>query len=144
MTCTFFGHRDAPSSIEGRIRATIERLVLEGVTFFYVGNNGNFDRMVHRQLKFLSTEYPHIRYYVVLAYMPTVKDEFDITDYSETIYPEGLESVPPRFAISKRNEWMIGKSDIVVTYVKYSTGGAAHAKKLAERKGKMVVDITGV
>lgn len=141
MICTFFGHRDAPSKMEGTIRATIERLVLEGVTFFYVGNNGNFDNMVHRQLKQLSVEYPYIRYYVVLAYMPTVKDELDITDYSKTIYPEGLESVPPRFAISKRNEWMIEKADIVVTYVKYSTGGAAQAKKLAERKGKTVMTV---
>lgn len=141
MICTFFGHRDAPSKIEGTIRETIERLILEGATCFYVGNNGNFDSMVHRQLKQLSIEYPHIRYHVVLAYMPTVKDEFDITDYGETIYPEGLESVPPRFAISKRNGWMIEKSDIVVTYVKYSTGGAAQAKKLAERKGKTIIQV---
>ena len=141
MICTFFGHRDAPSKMEGAIRETIERLISEGVTCFYVGNNGNFDSMVHRKLKQLSEKYPHIRYYVVLAYMPTVKDEFDITDYGESIYPEGLESVPPRFAISKRNQWMVEKADIVVTYVKYSTGGAAHAKKLAVRKGKRVVGI---
>ena len=91
--------------------------------------------------KQLSGEYPHIRYYVVLAYMPTEKYEFDTTDYGETIYPEGLESVPPRFAISKRNQWMVEKSEIVVAYVKYSTGGAAHAKKLAERKGKRVIEV---
>ena len=142
MICTFFGHRDAPSKMEGTIRETIERLISEGVTCFYVGNNGNFDSMVHRQLKQLSGEYPHIKYYVVLAYMPTEQSEFDVTDYTETIYPEGLESVPPRFAISKRNQWMVEKADIVVTYVKYSTGGAAHAKKLAVRKGKTIVDIT--
>lgn len=142
MNCTFFGHRDAPSSIEGRIRTTIERLILDkDVTRFYVGNNGNFDSMVHRQLKRLNAKHPHIRYYVVLAYMPTVKDELDTIDYTETIYPDGLETVPPRFAISKRNEWMVEKADIVVTYVKYSTGGAAQAKKIAERKGKVVVEI---
>ena len=141
MICTFLGHRDAPSKMEGTIRETIERLISEGVTCFYVGNNGNFDSMVHRQLKQLREKYPHIRYYVVLAYMPTVKDEFDITDYGETIYPEGLESVPPRFAISKRNQWMVEKADIVVTYVKYSTGGAVQAKKLAERKGKTIIQV---
>ena len=51
MICTFFGHRDAPSKMEGTIRETIERLILEGATCFYVGNNGNFDSMAHRQLK---------------------------------------------------------------------------------------------
>ena len=74
--------------------------------------------------------------------MPTELSEFDIPDYSETIYPEGLESALPRFTISKRNQWMVEKADIVVTYVKYSTGGAAQAKKQAERKGKTIVDIT--
>ncbi len=142
MICTFFGHRDAPSCLEPKIREIIEQLIAEKrVTCFYVGNNGNFDSMVHRQLKRLSEKYPHIRYYVVLAYMPTEKDEYDITDYSETIYPEGLESVPPRFAISKRNRWMVEKSDIVVTYVKYSTGGAVQAKKQAERKEKTVINL---
>ena len=131
MICTFFGHRDAPSKMEGAIRETIERLISEGVTCFYVGNNGNFDSMVHR----------HIRYYVVLAYMPTEQSEFDVTDYTETIYPEGLENVPPRFAINKRNQWMVEKADVVVFYVKYSTGGAAHAKKTAERKGRTIINI---
>ena len=142
MTCTFFGHRDAPSTIEGKLRSAIERLIVEtGVTCFYVGKNGNFDNMVYRQLQRLRIEYPHIRYYVVLAYMPTAKDKGDFTDYSDTIYPSGLESVPPRFAIGKRNAWMIEKADIVVTYVWHSAGGAAAAKKLAERKGKRMVDI---
>lgn len=48
----------------------------------------------------------------------------------------GHRDTPPKFAISKRNRWMIEHSDIVVTYVKYHFGGAAQWKVLAEKKGK--------
>ena len=42
-------------------------------------------------------------YHVVLAYMPEKQREFDTTDYSETILPDGIETVPKRFAIEYNN-----------------------------------------
>ena len=70
-------------------------------------------------------------------------DEFDPTDYSDTILPEGIETVIKRFAINYRNKWMIEQSDFVVTYVVHDGGsGAAQFKKLAERKGKTVIELS--
>ena len=70
MKCAFFGHRDAPSEIRDRIKETVIDLIEErGVTKFYVGNNGNFDRMALSVLKELSGMYPQINYYVVYAYL---------------------------------------------------------------------------
>ena len=108
---------------------------------FYVGNNGNFDAMVHRQLEALSQAYP-ITYSVVLAYLPTKKSEYD--DYANTILPEGIETTPKRFAISYRNKWMIEQADIVVTYVNRSIGGASKFKSLAEKKKKKVINIAEI
>ncbi|MBQ6600933.1 MAG: hypothetical protein IIX36_04760, partial [Clostridia bacterium] len=102
------------------------------------GNNGSFDTMVRRQLENLSQTYP-ITYSVVLAYIPTKKSEYD--DFTNTLLPEGIESVPKRFAISYRNKWMIGQSDIVVTYVARTYGGAWQFKVLAERQGKTVIEL---
>ena len=137
MTCTFFGHRYVPQKIEPTLRSTLIDLIEHHeVDLFYVGNHGEFDAMVRRTLRELSARYP-IRYHVVLAYMPEKQDEYRLTDYSDTILPEGIESVPKRFAITYRNKWMIEHSDFVVTYVVYeSDSGAAQFKKLAERKGK--------
>ena len=42
----------------------------------------------------------------------------DISDI-ETIYPEGLEYTPRRFAISKRTQWMVQQSDYVIAYVEH-------------------------
>lgn len=140
MVCTFFGHRDAPSSMEDTLKEAIIRLIeQEKVDLFYVGNQGKFDAMVRRVLKTLQGEYPHIRYAVVLAYMPTEKDKEK--EFSDTLFPDGLETVPRRAAIVARNRWMIEKAQYVIAYVNVSYGGAADAVALAEKKGKAVIHI---
>ena len=140
MTVTFFGHKDTPKEIEPTLRTTLVDLIENhGATEFYVGNNGNFDTMVRRQLENLSQTYP-ITYNVVLAYLPTKKSEYD--DYTNTIYPEGIETVHKRFAISYRNKWMVEQSDIVITYVARTYGGAWQFKTMAERQGKTVIELS--
>ena len=57
------------------------------------------------------------------------------------MYPEGIETVPKRFAISWRNKWMIQKSDYVITYIVYSWGGAAKFADLSKRVNKIVINI---
>lgn len=49
--------------------------------------------------------------------------------------------MPPNYAISRRNMWMIDNADYVVTYVKYIVGGAARFKELSEKKGKIVINL---
>ena len=142
MVCTFFGHKDTPKEIEPTLRSTLIDLIEnKNVNVFYVGNNGNFDTMVRRQLEDLSQTNP-ITYSVVLAYLPTEKNKYD--NLTNTIYPEGLETVPNRFAISSRNKWMIQQSDVVVTYVTHNFGGAAQFKEMAERLQKIVVSLNYV
>ena len=134
---TFFGHRDTPKETEPALRLTLIDLIEnKNATVFYVGNHGNFDAMVCRQLENLSKTYP-IKYYVVLAYMPSKNDEPD----ERTILPEGIETVPRRFAINYRNKWMLNKSDIVVTYVTRPVGGAWEFKQMAEKANKIVIAI---
>ena len=140
MTVTFFGHKDTPKNIEPTLRTTLVDLIENhGATEFYVGNNGNFDTMVRRQLENLSQTYP-ITYNIVLAYIPTKKSEYD--GFTNTLLPEGIETIPKRFAISYRNKWMLEQSDVVVTYVAHSFGGAAQFKAMAERQGKTVIELS--
>jgi uncharacterized phage-like protein YoqJ len=136
-TVTFFGHRDAPKEIEPALRLTLIDLIEnKNATVFYVGNHGNFDAMVRRQLENLSKTYP-IKYYIVLAYMPSKNDTPD----EHSILPEGIETVPRRFAINYRNKWMLNKSDIVVTYVTHNFGGAWEFEKAALKTKKYVIKV---
>jgi hypothetical protein len=70
--------------------------------------------------------------------MPGKETEYD--DYSDTVLPEGIESVHPHYAISWRNNWMLKQSDYVVTYITHSWGGAAQFAKKAQKAGKRVIN----
>ena len=74
----------------------------------------------------------------MLGYLP---DKVGDTDFSNTIYPEGIEKAPLKYAIIKRNKWMIDNSDFVITYVKRVVGGAAQFKELAQKKKKIIIEI---
>ena len=139
--CTFFGHRDCPESIRGRLREEVERLIShQQADTFYVGTQGSFDRMAYAVLKELRIKYPRIKVYRVLAYMPkngAVSND-DGSD-KDTILPEGIERVHARYAIVWRNNWMIDKSDYVIAYVTHTFGGAYQSLERAKKKGKTTI-----
>ena len=138
--CTFFGHRECPDSIKPKLRPVMIDLINNhDVDMFYVGNQGQFDAIVRGVLRELKKEYPQINYAVVLAYMPGKQTEYD--DYSDTMLPEGIEAVHPRYAISWRNNWMLQQSDYVVTYITCSWGGAAQFVEKANRQKKSVINL---
>lgn len=141
MVCCFFGHRDAPAGLAEHLLPVLSCLIDEGVDSFLVGNQGSFDSTVLHTLRLLKEKHPHITYNVVLAYMPGVKDEWLAYEPMETLYPEGLESVHPRYAISWRNKWMIQESDVVVACITRTWGGAAQFTELAQKKKKRVINI---
>jgi len=69
--CTFFGHRDCPSSIKPKLREVLIDLIENhAVAMFYVGQQGAFDGIVRSVLKELVSVYPHINYAVVLERLP--------------------------------------------------------------------------
>ena len=140
--CTFFGHHDCPSSIKEKLCDTLIDLIEHhAVDMFYVGQQGAFDAIVRSVLKELVLVYPHIRYAVVLERLPPKRDAFDARDYSDTMLPEGIETVPPRYAITWRNKWMIKQSDYVVTYITHSWGGAAQFAQKATHQKKTVINL---
>ena len=122
--CTFFGHRDAyqpdPSALENAIREAIEA---HGITCFWCGGYGAFDSAAAQAVRRLKKVYPHIELVLVYAYLPEGKDE-RADSYDATLFPEGLETAPRRFAIARRNEWMARNCDVAIGYIRHAWGGA--------------------
>ena len=142
-TCTFFGHRECPDSLKSQLQEVLIDLITNhNIDMFYVGNQGRLDAIVRGILQELKKEYTQINYAVVLAYIPGKQNEYD--SYSDTMVPEGLESVHPRYAISWRNNWMLRQSEYVVTYISHSWGGAAQYAAKAARQGKSVVNLADI
>lgn len=136
--CTFFGHREVYRDISEELEATIIRAVDEGYSIFWCGGYGSFDLCSAGTVKRLKKRYPHIQLVLILAYLPKhpIPEEYD-----SSIYPEGMETVPRRFAISKRNQWMVQHCDGTICYVNNSFGGAYQAYRQAVRQGKVLVNL---
>ena len=141
--CSFFGHRNADKGLRPALYAETEKLITKcQVTTFYLGGYGEFDRMSTIVLKELKQKYPYIEVILILAYLPTKKtNEPEINLYSSTIYPEGLEIVPQRFAITHRNRWITEQSEYVIAYVRTRYGGAYGALRHAKREGKQIINL---
>ncbi|MBR4979362.1 MAG: DUF1273 family protein [Clostridia bacterium] len=142
MVVTFCGHNEISDveNIKPHLYTEIEKLIEDGADKFYLGGYGKFDLLAAQAVCSLKKEqFPHIRSILVLPYL---NREYDKALYDETVYPP-LEKVPLKFAISKRNEWMIDNSDAVVCYVVHSWGGAAASLNYALRKKKRVIRIAG-
>lgn len=140
--CTFFGHRECDGNIGDVLYDTLTALIeKKGVDTFYVGNQGLFDMHVRTVLKELKNKYPEIMYYVVLAYVPRTKIRFDVDYENHTLVPDGIEEVPKRFAIIRRNQWMLQKSEYVVAYVRHDWGGAAKFVAQARKMGKWIINV---
>lgn len=142
MVCTFFGHSECYGLDATVLRSAIEDLIKHGVIEFLVGNQGQFDAMVRSCLKSLQVQYPDIRYSVVLAYLPMKNWEFE--DFSDTMYPEGLENVHPKYAVSWRNRYLIEVADICLCYVSHTYGGAYKFAHMAKTRGLTVINLGNV
>lgn len=139
-SCTFFGHRQCPDHITNAIESSVEMLIEYGLAdTFYVGNQGGYDSSVLKVLRRMKEKYPHITYSVVLAYHPSVR-EVNFARPDETVLPEEVAACHPRFAIDKRNRWMLSKSDYAICYA-WKTGGAMKFTELAIKQGIKVKNL---
>ncbi len=135
--CTFFGHRECYGLDNQVLQCAIEDLIGKGVDTFYIGNQGQFDSTVYSCLKQLRKNRPQSRVCVVLAYLSAEKSEYD--DMEDTMYPE-IEG-HPKFAIERRNRWLVNHADYCLCYINHTWGGAYKFARLARQKGKTVINI---
>ena len=147
-SCCGFGHRVLLMDVEKPLREALERLaVKQGVTVFYTGGMGEFDELFARTVRSMKRNDPRLRLILVLPYLTrqaaTEKAWYE-GRYDEILIPAELEGVHPKAAIGLRNRWMVDCSDIVIAALYRDFGGAAEAVRYAEKRGKVVVRITGL
>ncbi len=137
MIVTFCGHSELyqTEGISKWLDLILPSLIEGGADTFYLGGYGAFDRLAAAAVMRQKAVYPNIESVLVLAYL---NRKVDTSDYDSTTYPP-LERVPLRLAILKRNEWMVSVSDVVVSGVIYSWGGAAKTLDFAKRKKKVIL-----
>ena len=137
MIVTFCGHSeiDNEREVENWLNQVIAQLRQNEKVTFYLGGYGAFDRMAAR------TVHEHKQYaagFESVYVLPYLNRKVDLSLYDSTVFPP-LENTPPRFAILKRNQWMVDESELVVAYVRHSWGGAANLLEYAKKRDKKTV-----
>lgn len=145
--CFFTGHRDTPQEILPLLIEAVERHISEyGVTDFYVGHYGNFDRMAGQVVKLAKEKYPHIRLTLLLPYHPSEQPISTPEGFDGTYYPNDMETTPRRFAIVKANQFMVKECTHLIAYVKHSFGGSGQLLEYAQKrvaKGQLWIENLG-
>lgn len=131
-SCFLFGHADCPDQVLSRLEQAIETAISNGVTDFYVGNRGAFDRLATTAVKRAKRKFPGVRLYLLLAYHPAERPQELSEGFDGTYYP--LEKTPPRrFAIVRANEATLSQVDYVICYVNH-VGNSRKILSLAQKR----------
>ncbi len=133
-------------SIRTTLKNTLEELIKTDTekTVFLCGGYGAFDALCSSTLRELRKHF-EIQMIYVTPYMNEAQQEkmnrlIEWKEYDSIVYPP-IESVPPKLAILRRNQWMVESAEIIVAFVNCSYGGAYQALKYANRKKKKIINL---
>lgn len=132
---SFIGHRaiEHVRIVEKKIEAIVKELIkTKEFVEFYIGRNGEFDILVASIIKRVQRDYGKENSSLILVIPYSVADMEDLEKYYDEVwYPDELYGVHFKSAITKRNEWFVDHSDLLVAYVTKEFGGAFECMKKA-------------
>ncbi len=135
----FIGHSECYGVSVQKLETAIIDLINQGITIFYSGGQGGFDKLCAECVYKLKKQYPQIKNYIVIPYLTFTV--FDKRIFDEIIYPEGFEKYHFKAAIPARNKYMLNNSSVAICYVNHDWGGAAKTYKKATKKNLKIINL---
>ncbi len=151
MIISFIGHRSVLDyeDTKKKLKSILAQILTQcGDISFYCGGCGDFDSLCASVCRELREEGERLKIiyvtpYLTISHQKRVEEMKRLKLYDGVVYPP-IEDTPLRFAISKRNEWMMEQADIVIAYVKHDFGGAYRAVLTAKRRNKKIINICDI
>ncbi|MBE6693938.1 MAG: hypothetical protein E7589_04170 [Ruminococcaceae bacterium] len=148
MIISFFGHSSLINT--DYLYEKVEETIVNNINhneriLFYCGGYGDFDNLCAKICREIKSQHQNcelvfVTPYITKAQQIKMKRWMNEKLYDSIVYPP-LENVPKRFAISRRNEWMINESDLIIAYVQHPFGGAYKALEYAKKKKKLTINL---
>ena len=136
-SCYFIGHREAGKDVFPLLVEAVEKHITEyGVTDFYVGHYGGFDRIAAQAVEEAKERHPEIRLTLVLPYHPAIRPINVPKGFDGSFYPWEDEKIPKRLAIIKTNQRMVDTCDYLITYAYHFLGGTGQIVEYARKREK--------
>lgn len=136
---SFIGHRvvEHYQNVEKQLEKIVRDLIkTKEFVEFYIGRNGDFDIFAASVIKRLQHNLGKDNNALILVLPYPVANMEDLENYYDEVWiPDELSGVHFKSAITKRNEWFVDNSDLLVAYVTRYHGGAYDCMKKAQQKG---------
>lgn len=145
MIVAFCGHSTYISNVndEKRLLNNLEAVICGNQVDFYLGGYGAFDAFALKCARKYKERHGNAKIIFVTPYLNKwLNKRKDVIEeyYDEIIYPE-IEHVPLKFAIIKRNEWIIDRADYVFAYVRSHYGGAYKTLRYTRKRKKPFLNL---
>lgn len=139
--CAFTGHRLLKKDFSAaNLLNAIEDVIKRGVTVFYNGMARGFDLLSAEAILMLKKRYPQIK---LISCVPHKGQEAWYTDEEKARYYSVLKKADEVITLSenyyqgcmqKRNQYMVDRADVIITYCKEEKGGTAGTLNYCKRK----------
>lgn len=138
--CVFTGHRELGDDFSPRkLKNTVKTCIESGVDTFLNGMAMGFDLVSAETVLSLKKKYPFIK---LVACMPCYHQEKYFSEKDKRRYTKILKEVDEKIYVSenyfngcmqKRDIYMAERADVMITYLKKSTGGTAFTVRTFQR-----------
>lgn len=136
---SLIGHRyiERFGEIEEHLQQVVADLIkTKEYVEFFIGRNGDFDILAASVIKRAQEKHGKDNNSLILVIPYPIADlEYMEKYYDEIWYPDELQGVHYKSAITKRNEWFVDHSDMLIAYATKDQGGAYECMKKAQQKG---------
>ena len=145
MVITFCGHSNYINNFEDEklLLKSLEEVANGKQVDFYLGGYGAFDNFALKCAKKYKENHKDTNLIFITPYLGewlNKRKSFIEKHYDKIFHPE-IEHVPQKFAILKRNEWMVKKADYIFGYVQTHYGGAYKMLLYAHNHNKPYINL---
>ena len=150
MIIMFLGHSKIHSSkllYEKIKNAILKNVKRDEEILFYCGHEGDFDFLSAKACRAVSHAYEDCEVVLITPYSEGKEAENKISvqsGFHETVIYPPLENMPYRIAIYKRNKWMIGQAELIISYVTHPTDRSYKYLEYAKKIGKQVINLADI
>jgi hypothetical protein len=138
MIITFVGHSFVAD--QAKVKEAVKNLIREIIVtsdtcICYLGGYGEFDELCAGACRELKAEGKNLQTVYVTPYLSEgeqgkIKELQRLGLFDLSVYPP-IENVPKKYAILKRNEWMIRSADTVISYSHLCVGNNFRDKSIS-------------
>lgn len=139
-----FGHRQIFQNIDSELNKAVKTAIRCGCNVFLAGGMGEFDAELSSIVRIAKRSNPNIKIILVLPYLTKQlisHKNYYYSMYDDIIIPDELAGIHYKSAITKRNQWMTDRCEIIISYTVRNYGGAFRALEYARKNHKTIIEI---